>query len=148
MKLYLIRVVKYILQLVVLFFVMYGLLLAFGSSEVPLSEMFASYRGYVLVGAVLFFAILQPFFGFTTKALTFDASNRTEELDRVMNMCGYKRVGGTPQSLVYRAEGLPKKLATMWEDQVTVTTSDGLSLMNGPRKEVVKAVFRTGTYIS
>lgn len=148
MKRYPIRAVKYMVQLCILFFVMFGLLQAFGYGNVTLSEMFDSSRGYILLAAVIFFALLYPFFGFTKKTLTFDASTNEAEVERVMGMCGYQRVEGEAQAMVFRAATMPKKIVLMWEDTIEINTVDGLSTMEGARKEVVKASFRMGTFIN
>ena len=51
--------------------------------------------------------------------------------------------------MLFEATSTAKKLTMMWEDQVEITTdADGVSYIEGNRKEVVRAAFRMGTYIA
>lgn len=147
MKRYPIRVVKYVVYLAILFFVIFTFMNAVGGTNVPIDTLFTTTRGMWLLLVVVLFALLYPFFGFTKKTITIDASLKGEELQNVMNMCGYMRTAGTDQAMEFRANGGFKRLMLMYEDRITVTTVDGLSTMSGPRKEVVKAAFRAGTFI-
>lgn len=147
MKRYPIRAAKYALQLIVLFIVFYGILRAVNYDKAPLSALWESSRGLVLLGAVVVFALSYPFFGFTRKTLTFEAPVRLDDVNRVMAMSGYERVGGENNAMLYRAVSKVKRMALQYEDEITITTEDGVSVMEGPRKEVVKIAFRMQTYI-
>lgn len=149
MKRYPIRAAKYAVYLILLFFVLLGILQLVGSST-SLTVLWAQpMRGMMLLGAVVVFALLYPFFGFTKKRLTFDASQRREDVDRVMAMCGFKPAeGATPEHLVFEAMAMSKRVTMMFEDKIEINTTDGVSYMEGNRKEVVRAYFRMGTYIA
>lgn len=151
MKRYPIRAAKYAVYLIILFFVLFALLRAFGSAS-PMSVLWSTSRGFLFLGVVVVFALLYPFFGFTRKRLTFNAASRVEDVERVMAMCGFKRID--PQNhgagdMLFAAASTAKKVAMMWEDKVEITTDgDGVSYIEGNRKEVVRAAFRMGTYIA
>lgn len=147
MKRYPIRAAKYVVYLAILFFVIFGFMNALGGTNLPLSTLFTTSRGALLGAALLVFALLYPFFGFVRKSITFDASQRAGDIERVMGMCGYMRSGGTDDKMEFRAVGTMKRLGLMFEDTIQITTLDGFSTLEGPRKEVVKAAYRMGTFV-
>lgn len=149
MKRYPLRVAKYVIYLAVLFFIIFALMNALNRTEIGLEAMFTNMRSLWLLAMVVLFALLYPFFGFTKKSLTVDASQRVEDTQKVMQMCGYMLLDGTnKECMVFRASSGIKRLMLMYEDQITITTVDGLSVMEGPRKEVVKASYRMTTFVS
>ncbi len=151
MKRYPIRAAKYAVYLIILFFILFALLRAFGSAS-PMSVLWTTSRGLMFLGVVVVFALLYPFFGFTRKRLTFNAAERADDVERIMAMCGFKRIGSETRpadDMLFEAASTAKKVAMMWEDQVRITTdADGVSFIEGNRKEVVRAAFRMGTYIA
>lgn len=151
MKRYPIRAAKYAVYLIILFFILFALLRAFGSAS-PIDVLWSTSRGLMFLGVVVIFALLYPFFGFTRKRLTFNAALRAEDVERIMAMCGFKRIDAENHGadhMLFEATSTAKKLTMMWEDQVEITTdADGVSYIEGNRKEVVRAAFRMGTYIA
>lgn len=150
MKRYPIRAAKYAVYLIILFFILFALLRAFGSAS-SMSVLWTTSRGLMFLGVVIVFALLYPFFGFTRKRLTFDAASRVEDVERVMAMCGFKRIEADSygaDDMLFQADTTAKKVTMMWEDKVEITTVDGISYIEGNRKEVVRAAFRMGTYIA
>lgn len=150
MNRYPIRVAKYAIYLIILFFVIFGLLHLVGySKNVSILDMLVSQQGAMLLGAVILFALLYPFFGFMSKTLLFDTTKRVEEVERVMAMCGYKRAeGDSPEAMIFLPSGVARNLQLLYEGELTITTVEGVSIMKGPRREVTRAYFRMGTYIS
>lgn len=147
MNRYGIRAAKSLLQYIILFLVFYSILRIMGSDNAPLQTLWETSKGILLLGAIIVFSLLQPFFGYTKKTLTFDAKKRSEDVERVMAMCGYVKVDETSNEMIFRASTTAKKVALIYEDAVTITTNDEISVMQGPRKEVVKIYFRMGTFI-
>lgn len=149
MERYVVRAAKYVVYLLVLFFIIFAFMDAINGTNVPMWSIFTSTRGMMLGVVVLVFALIYPFFGFTKKTLTFDASKRREDVERVMTMNGYlPSAESTDSVMVFRAKSVAKKLMLMWEDQIVITTVDTLSVIKGARKEVVKATFRFNTFIT
>lgn len=151
MKRYPIRAAKYAVYLTLLFFILFALMRAFGSSS-SMSILWTTSRGLMFLGVVIVFALLYPFFGFTKKRLTFNAASRVDDVERVMAMCGFKRIETEtrgPGDMLFAAASTAKKVILMWEDQIEITTdADGISYIEGNRKEAVRAAFRMGTYIA
>lgn len=145
---YFIRAGKYIIQFIILLFVMIGLMSLL--SKNPTSNMFETLfttRGLLLWGVVLLFSLTYPFFGFVKRTLTFDATKHAQDVDKVMEMCGFVKLSDADGVTIYRAKNVTKKLVMLYEDKITITTVDGLSTIEGFRKEVVKASMRFNTFI-
>lgn len=151
MKRYPIRAAKYAVYLIILFFILFALMRAFGSAS-SIDILWTTSRGWMFLVVVVVFALLYPFFGFTQKRLTFNAAARVEDVERVMAMCGFKRIEPETHgadNLLFEATSTAKKVTMMWEDKIEITTdADGASFISGNRKEVVRAAFRMGTYIA
>ncbi len=148
---YLRRFAKYALYLVVLaaliLFVM-GLFSKNGFTDYK-AIMLSSrvwYFGIFVVG----FALIYPFMGYSKKLLTCNAEEKQEDVARVMLMCGYALASKSEGVMTFRAQRAMKRVSLMGEDKITISTNadEGLSTMSGPRKEVVRAAFRIGTYIA
>lgn len=148
MNRYIIRAAKYLVYFIFLFAIMFSVLGAIEGNFEKLAIAYFSSRGLIMLGFIFIFSLTYPFFGFTKKTLTFDASKKVEEVQNVMNMCGYKRAGGTNDAMIFEAATGMKKFQNMWEDTITINTVDELSTITGPRKEIVRANLRFGTYIS
>ena len=152
MNRYPIRAAKYALYLIVLFFVLFALMRALGYGAASLDILWTTSRGWLFLGVVVVFALLYPFFGFTRRRLTFNAASRVEDVERVMAQCGFRRIEadthGADDSL-FAAASTGKKVTMMWEDRIEITTdANGISYIEGNRKEAVRAAFRLGTFIA
>ncbi len=144
---YIIRVAKYVVYFAILLSLTVILMNSFSSNKIVLAQYY-NMHGLMLCGVVLLFSLIYPFIGFVKKDLTFNAPQRKEDLIRVMSACGYTQTGGDDNNMEFRATSTAKKLAHRWDDKITITTdADGLSVMSGPRKEVVRATFRFNTYL-
>lgn len=145
---YLIRAAKYAVQLVVLFVVLFFLMKVFSGSQIGW-ETFLSSRGVLISVVIVVFALLYPFFGFAKKTLTFNAELKVSEIENVMKLCGFTRIKGDDgQQMLFRAETQSKRLMMLYEDVITITTLDGVSVIEGNRKEVFRCYFRMGTFIA
>lgn len=154
MKRYPIRVFKYILYFGILFLAIFGILHLIGYSSMSLSGMIKSQKGWMFAAVIGGFALLYPFIGFTKRRLTFHAADRVEDVERVMAMCGFKRIPNQAGSLddnrnmTFRASSLMKRMSMAFEDKIEITTTENEgSYIEGHRSEVVRAYFRLGTYI-
>lgn len=147
MERYPIRVVKYFVYLTVLLSVVLGIFYLIDANSISFNEMKTT-RGLLMFGVIFILVLLHPVMGYVKKTLVFDANQKGDEVDKVMNMCGYTKILDTPQTKQYRATTLFKRLNHMFEDQITITTADEVSIMTGPRKDVVRAYFRMGTFIA
>lgn len=148
MERYAIRAAKYAVYLVILLVVLLSVMNLIQSGGLPLDEMLFSTRGLMLLAVVVVFALIYPFFGFTKRTLTFDASKKVDDVKNVMSMCGFAPTAdSTAEVQKFRAVAKSKKMVLMYEDEIVIATVNGLSTINGARREVVKASFRFSTYI-
>lgn len=147
---YPIRVAKYCAYLTILFFVIFGMLNIVGySNNISLYDMIFSSQGLMLLGAVVIFSLLYPFFGFLNRDLTFDATKHIEKVEQVMAMCGYKRRDGdSSEAMIFEPSTKAKNITLLYEGEIRIDTTDGRSSIRGPRREVVRAYFRMGTFIA
>lgn len=148
MNRYIIRASKYALQLVILFFVIYLLMSLLSVNSVGLDVLLGS-KGLWILGVIIIFSLLYPFFGFTTKTLNFNATENVEKVENVMEMCGFKRVESDNDNyMIFRADSIAKRISMMYEDKLIIKTQNNISTIEGNRKETFKASFRMGTYIA
>lgn len=148
MKTYFVRAGKYLIFLTVLLFAIYYLMNMLGGVAMPVEGLFESSRGYLVIAILLFFAAVHPYMGYVKRSLVFDASKKVDEVVNVMSMCGYTRTNaGDATSMTFRATTKTKRMIMLGEDEISITTTNELSTMSGPRKEVVRASFRFTTFI-
>lgn len=145
---YFIRVGKYVVQLAVLLFLMIGLMNIFNGGNQNNFEVFTQNSSYLLWCVVGVFSLAYPFFGFAKKTLTFDVAKNIEEVDKVLEMNGFVKISDNENVTTYQAKSVLKKFMMMYEDKITITTDqDNVSVIEGARKEVVKATMRFNTFI-
>lgn len=143
MKSYIIRSLKYLLQLVVLFFILFGIMELTGTSSMNnLGEVFLSPRGVMLLIFIVILAIFYPMFGFTKREVKANIEADQDKIAKAFEMGGYTLESSSGDTLVFRARGIAKRILLMWEDEITVTRDDNYVLIVGVRKEVVKAEYR------
>lgn len=149
MTTYLRRVAKYVVYLTILLGLIFLVMDLTNTSKVPMTEVFKTSQSVYFFIVVVIFSLLSPFMNFTKKVLTFDARRNQDEVVRVMAMCGYKQdESSNSDVMVFRAESFVKRLALRFEDKIEInTSSEDISVMSGPRREVVKAAFRMGSFI-
>ncbi len=150
-KTYIRRMAKYAIYLVIVLMILLtimNLLQATEEGQTSLLDMLLSQRGLYMLCVIIAFSAIYPFMGYTKKTLVCNAEKRSEEFINVMAMCGYSITERSENKMTFRASNFAKKLILMFEDTITVqTTANGLSTMRGPRREVVKAAFRSGTFV-
>lgn len=142
MKKNLIRSLKYILQLVVLFGVLFTLMKLSGTAnDESFAEVFSSTRGILLLAAIILLAVFYPRFGFATRVVKADIAADREKIFQVMHMGGYSLESEQDGVMIFRAGGL-RRAMMLWEDGITVASDDNYITISGIRKQVVKAEFR------
>lgn len=149
MKTYIIRAAKYAIYLILLLVIIFTLMNSLTKNQTSFADLFTTSRGIYMAFVVLIFAAIYPMMGYVKRTLVFDASQKVDEVVNVMSLSGYARTdAGDAAAMTFRAVGKMKRLSLMGEDQITITTTEGLSTIAGPRKEVVRVSFRFTTFIS
>ena len=146
MKTYLIRSIKYLIWLALLFTLIFVLMIrtntARAGGEQMLHELFHTQRGWMMIGMLMVLAFLYPRFGFTSRSLKGSVATNRDDILRVAHRGGFSLVSETPGQLVFRASSPAKKALLLWEDTIIVTQQGDQLVIDGIRKEVVRMEFR------
>ena len=139
-KTYIVRSLKYLVWLLLLFTLVFTLMLATGTSRADagrdLAELFGSQRGRLMLAVIVVVAAFYPKVGFARELIlsTFRAN-------------GFSLVREQDGTMVFRASSPLKRALLLWEDRIAVTDAGGSVVLDGIRKEVVKAEFRLRSHI-
>lgn len=142
---YLIRFVKSFVFLTLWLVIILGLMLAFKQTTMSLSDLFTTDNGRMFWLMVAVFSLVHPVLGYSKRPLLDEAKNISAEIDEVAAKSGYHKVSEENGEMVYRADSFLKALMLQYEDKITIKTVDGTSTIEGPRKEIVKMIFRLDT---
>lgn len=150
-KTYLRRSAKYLLWLIFLFALIFALMLSTGTSRVGadrmFDELFGSVRGAVLGAVILLLAALYPKFGFTRRSVRGDMDRDRERILHVFASGGYSLVSEEGRTLVFRVASPVRRLLMQGEDGIVVSGEEDRIMLDGIRKEVVKAEFRLKSFL-
>ncbi len=142
MKKYFVRAAKYIVQLTVLFAVLFTLMKLTGTATHDgFSDIFASARGIAMLATLFLLSFLYPVFGFVSRTVKADIAADRDKIIQALAMCGYDLDSESDGSMLFRA-GTAKRVMLLWEDGITIARDDNYITMSGVRSQVVKAEFR------
>lgn len=149
-KTYIVRSLKYLAWLLILFAVIFTLMQLSGTSRPDagrdLAELFGSQRGRLMLVVIVVLAAFYPKFGFTRRTVAVDFTTDRELILRTFHAGGYSLAGEHGPVMVFRASSPLKRAMMLWEDRITVTDAGGSVVLDGIRKEVVKAEFRLRSF--
>lgn len=149
---YLIRSLKYLVQLLVLLAVLFVAMALTKTSRVAPGELFEAIfmtkRGAVLLAAVVLLAAFYPRFGFVRRTVGIDWVCDRAKIVELFALCGYEPVSESPDRVVFRASTPLRKLTSLGEDAIVVTPEEGKIVLEGLRKEVVRIEFRIQSYLN
>lgn len=150
-KTYLRRSAKYLVWLIFLFALLFALMLATNTSRVEadrmFDELFGSVRGAVMGAVIVVLAALYPKFGFTRRYVQGDLVKDRERILHVFASGGYSLVSEEEGTLVFRFSSPVRRLLAQGEDKIVVSEEDGRIVLDGIRKEAVKAEFRLKSFL-
>ena len=151
MKTHIVRAVKYLIWLALLFTLVFALMISTGTSRVgageALHELFGSSRGMLMIATIVVLALLYPRFGFTRRSVRADLKADRERILQTLHTSGYSLVAESEGTMIFRASSPLKRALLLWEDRIAVT-ADGESItLDGIRKEVVRAEFRLTSFL-
>ncbi len=146
MKQYLIRSVKYLIWLTILFMVVFLLMILTGGSQVGAAEslelLFGSSRGTMMICAIVFLALLYPRYGFVNREIRVDLSENRDVVLEAFSRSGYRLMEETEAGMVFRADAGWKRALLLWEDTLRVVPTPAGFAIEGLRREAVKVEFR------
>ena len=150
---YIVRSLKYLLFISVLYIALVWLMSVTSYSEkvdmwLLLESQLRSEQGTLLIVAFIALAIFYPRFGFMRrKGEGVDITRDRIRIDNAMRVYGFMFVGMEGETLVYRANGVIKRLSFMYEDRVEVRVVDGGVEIDGIRRAVARIAFQLSAYI-
>jgi hypothetical protein len=153
---YILRSVKYLVKLIVLLALLFLLMkwsgmssLSFDSWQSFFAGYFAGYKGIIFTVAVLVWSAVYPRAEFITRSSNYDIVTRKSAIIKALSAGGMVLASESEGRLVFRGEGLWRRIWFMGDEAVTITrnNSGGLDI-EGPRRFVVEAVQRIPAYVN
>lgn len=150
---YIVRSLKYLVVLCVLYVAMVWLKLITEPMPVTLWEAIEAYlstdRGRLMMLCFVALAALYPLFSFMRSRIAdCDIVADRVRIDNAMYVYGFKLVEERDGVLVYRATGILQRLWFVFEDRVEVRTVDGGVELYGVRRAVARIAFQLKAYIA
>lgn len=141
---YLIRSVKYFVQLMVILSLIIAILIVAKVVDADISKIFVN--GYdslwqiALLMAV--FAAIYPRFGYAKRQAIVPGSDEETApvLEKVMTAFGYEKESRSDGVLAYRKRSVADRLMRLWEDRITVSRFVSGYEFEGPNKDVVRLI--------
>lgn len=145
MKQAIIRSIKYLLFLIVMFAVIYAIMLAMGVSDVPadrFGDFLATSRGQMMLIAVFGLAALYPFYGVTTKRMRHMGAG---DIVIAMQNNGYKLKKKEGDIMIFQAVSFIERLKLRFDDTLEVDSTDqNITKVKGSRKAVYSVIYKLG----
>lgn len=150
---YIIRSLKYLLFICVLYVALLWLssISTYGGeidTMTLLKAQLSSDRGVWLVVAFVVLALLYPKFGYMRRAIAgADIESDRVRIDNAMQLYGFKFSELRDGALVYRAEGVVRRIILLFEDEIIVRQIEGGIEVEGKRRQAVRIIIQLSAYI-
>ena len=150
---YAIRSLKYLLLISVLYVALLWVSSIYtydGMVDVAtlLRAQLGSERGVWLVVAFVALAIFYPRFGYVRRVVSgADIEDDRIRIDNAMKLYGFKFAEVRDGRLVYRAEGIIRRLTLLFEDEILVREVEGGVEIEGLRRSAVRIIYQLNAYI-
>lgn len=152
MKKYIIRSVKYLFALCVLYVALMAFMHNYNNPfgltiEQRIQLMFDTWRGCGMVVATFVLAATYPFFGYVKRTFEGNIVTDREQLNRAADFVGLVLVKESADELVYHAKGL-RRVVMLFEDEVRVRQNGTQIEVEGLRRVAVRMAFDAERYIT
>lgn len=150
---YAVRSLKYLLFICVLYVALMWLssISTYGGAVdtmTLLRAQLASDRGVWLVVAFVALALFYPKFGYVRRVIDgADMDADRVRIDNAMQLYGFKFAEVRDGGLVYRAEGVVRRIILLFEDEIIVRRVEGGIEVEGKRRQAVRIIFQLSAYI-
>ncbi|MEZ3442924.1 hypothetical protein [uncultured Alistipes sp.] len=154
---YLIRSVKYLLLLIVLYTAIMAVMYFTGTMAQPLADGFVETlrlqllgtpRGWTMLAAVVALAAAYPRFGFGVRRVEGDLELHRTQVLNAMRACGFELVRDTGEELLFRGADPLKRLTLLFEDELRVSQYGQWIEIEGIRRATVRAAWRLEGYLA
>lgn len=113
-----------------------------------LRAQLSSDRGVWLVVAFVALALFYPKFGYVRRVIEgADMDADRVRIDNAMQLYGFKFAEVRDGGLVYRAEGVVRRIILLFEDEIIVRRVEGGIEVEGKRRQAVRIIFQLSAYI-
>lgn len=93
-------------------------------------------------------ALFYPRFGYVRRVVSgVDIESDRIRIDNAMKLYGFKFAEVREGRLVYRAEGIVRRLTLLFEDEILVSQVDGGVEIEGLRRSAVRIIYQLNAYI-
>lgn len=150
MKQYLVRSIKYLIALVILYVGLMAVMHYSQHSPITFAQrwelMFQQWNGWGMVIVSILLAATYPFFGYTKRSFEGNIAVDREQLDTAARVVGLELVSANENELLYRAKGL-RRVTMLFEDDVVVRQNGTQIEVEGLRRVAVRMAFDAERYI-
>lgn len=150
---YIVRSLKYLLLISVLYVALLWVSSIYTYNSMVdvvtlLKAQLGSERGVWLVATFIGLALLYPRFGYVRRIVEdVDIEGDRIRIDNAMKLYGFKFAGVREGRLVYRAEGIIRRITLLFEDEVLVREVEGGVEIEGLRRSAVRIIYQLRAYI-
>ena len=150
---YAVRSLKYLLFICVLYVALMWLssVSTYGGAidtMTLLKAQLSSDRGLMIVVAFVALALFYPKFGYVRRVIAgADIEADRVRIDNAMQLYGFKFEEVRDDALVYRADGVVRRVILLFEDEILVRRVEGGIEVEGKRRQAVRIIFQLSAYI-
>lgn len=149
---YLLRSVKFLVALIVMYVAAVWLMSAVGASMLSARDtifvMFQTTRGQLLVAAILIWVAIYPKVGYIKRECSADFDADKEQIMTAFTVSGYELVEQSENEMRFRASNFFRRVRLLFEDEVVVRRSEGGGVeIEGVRRTVAYAMMRLNSYL-
>ena len=150
---YLLRSVKFLVSLLVMYVVAVWLMSILGASMLSLRDtifvMFQTLRGQLLVAAILVWVAIYPKVGYIKRDSDADIDADKEQIMTAFVVSGYELMEQSEDEMRFRASNFFRRLRLLFEDEVVVRRGEeGGIEIEGVRRTVAYAMLRLNSYLA
>lgn len=150
---YIIRSVKFLVALLVLYIAAVWLMSAVGASMLSARDtifvMFQTLRGQLLVAAIVVWVAIYPKVGYVKRECSADLDADKEQIMTAFVVSGYELMNQTENEMRFRASNFFRRLRLLFEDEVVVRRSESGGVeIEGVRRTVALAIMRLNGYLA
>lgn len=150
---YAVRSLKYLLFICVLYVALMWLssVSTYGGAidtMTLLKAQLSSDRGTSLIVAFVALALFYPKFGYVRRVIAgADIEADRVRIDNAMQLYGFKFEEVRDDALVYRADGVVRRVILLFEDEILVRRVEGGIEVEGKRRQAVRIIYQLSAYI-
>lgn len=144
MKTAVVRSLKFLCYLLVMFGVVYGLMLAVGMADVrpeQFGEFLTTSRGRLMIAAIVGLAALYPFYGVVTKKMRHVGS---AEIVLAMEANGFRLKQKEDKKMRFIPVKVMDRVRLRFDDMIEIDNSSEITTIRGSRKAVYSILYKLG----